>query len=160
MWILLFSWGPTCSYFSRNSNWHTYSASQPTTVQKQTTNKMQHFWQWQRRRWQTGRRQNSYRLGANRSTNTTEFYYNCTSDLSRGSQTHTILARTFVTTIHILGECTAHTTLSVQKGLSCVPQPWCKHEQIIFPTKLVEIWKILVFEREISLFWKTDKPSF
>lgn len=30
-------------------------------------------------------------------------------------------------------------TLGIQKGLNCVQQPWCKHEEIVFPTKLVEI---------------------
>ena len=69
-----------------------------------------------------------------------------------------MLARIFVTAIRIRRMHSTH-NLECTKGFNCVPKPWCKHEQIVFPTKLVEIGKILVLEREISVFWKTDKPS-
>lgn len=46
----------------------------------------------------------------------------------------------FVIAMHGSGICVQRQiTLGIQKGLNCVQWPWCKREEIVFPTKPAEI---------------------
>lgn len=160
----LLSCGPICSYFSHSYSCLSYSASRPTVTQKQRTNKRQVFWQRQKRQVtdRRGKQKTYIRITARGQTKTLvpfKFYY----------QSNTSLNQMFLDWRHIcMGFviATDSSGLGVHKTgnpgpperLDCVQWPWCKHEKIVFPTKLAEIWTILVLQGKPSVFWKAEKP--